>query len=291
MKHLDEEDIARFVDGNVGDDERVEFLNHFSQCDTCFDAYTDALQFMAEQERTKTYREFPIFKALRAVSFKEIAGVFSKPRVYVPALALLVLVLVLAPLVKHMMTGDKITRAKLHYIEDSLKETRGSDAYSFSPSEDKERIQRSAALRAGFLCEDLQTLLESDAKPSLVDEVVERLSGELRIIFAGAADSPGSLLSGLKKENFPALVEQIQHRLETRALDGLFSFGRFVEGAILLTFENRCPAKEDIEKYRVIAQQNGLPPGVLKDLDRFANAADARECREICRDIKEVFLE
>ncbi len=290
MKHLEDEDIARFVDGRVNRDEREEFLNHFSQCETCFEAYTDALHFMEEQKRSKTYRDFPIFKALRAVSFKEIAGVFSRRRVYVPALALLVLVLVLVPLVKQMITGDKITRAKLHYIEESIKNAGEPAAYSFSPSKDKEMIQITAALRAGFFCEDLHTALNSDAKQDLVVEIIHRLSGELRKILGGASDTLIPLLPGIRKENFPALVEQIQRRLGTRALSGLFSFGRFVEGAILSTFENKCPAKKDVEKYRAIAQKSGLPAGVLKDLNRLANAADVMECREICRDIKEVFL-
>jgi hypothetical protein len=82
----------------------------------------------------------------------------------------------------------------------------------------------------------------------------------------------------------------MQEGLENQALFGPYQLGRFVERSILSSFDNKLPGKKEIEKYLVIAGKSNLPPGVIKDFERLKNTSGVIENREICRDIKEVFL-
>lgn len=286
MKHLEDEDIARFVDGRVNADEREEFLKHFARCETCFESYTDALQFIEEHKSRKLSWLFPLIKPIPSFSIKDFAGLLFQRKVLAPAFAVLVLILVLLPWVINTITAHKASDAKIQYIEESLLKMEEMETYAFSHEADK----NNAALRTGFFIEDLFFVLKSGQQEKLKEKITVKLNDEFAIIFKNGPGLPAVGLEFAKQEYFDRAVRELQDRLEHQSLSEFYQFGRFVERSILSTFEDRRSGKEEIEKYLAIAQKNGLPPGVLKDLKRLANATDFRESREICRDIKEVFL-
>lgn len=54
MSHIEDEDIARMIDGNISKMEREDFLRHFSECDSCLSIYTDALEFLSPHDSPAT---------------------------------------------------------------------------------------------------------------------------------------------------------------------------------------------------------------------------------------------
>jgi hypothetical protein len=291
MKHLDDEDIARLVDGNIHEHERKRFLQHFAECEPCLKAYTDTLKFAMEEKKEASPLRFPIPEKIFAFPFRQsFAFVFQK-KVFVPALAVLVVILVMLPfIVKKKITDNKIAAAKIQYIEGSIMKKEETTGYSFSPAGDKAIIKINAAIRAGFLIEDLHVVLYAKNKETLKIEIIKKLTDELRMI--PESETLSVLLSpaNVKRENFKEILDKIHNKLEFASLLDLYRFGRFVERSILLTFEDKQPKKGEIEKYLEIAQKYNLPPGVFKGFKRLKNTTGIIENREICQDIKEVFL-
>lgn len=288
LTHLEDEDIARFVDGNVNKNEREEFLKHFSECDSCLKAYAETLKFVEEEEAEKKGKHILRFPKILPIKFESIFGPFSLKPVAAAVLVVLIVIFLLVPLVRKKSPGDEVLSTKIQYIEDSVMKMEDTENYAFSSSKDKNKVN--AAVRAGFFIEDLQVLFQSNQKQELKTKITEKCTKELKFIFA---DEPDPLLTGvetIKKENFKRVVKKMQQGLEKQALFESYQLGRFVERSILSSFENKLPGKKEIEKYLVIAKKNQLPPGIVKDFERLKNTSGIIENREICRDIKEVFL-
>jgi len=288
LTHLEDEDIARFVDGNVNKNEREEFLKHFSECDACLKAYAETLKFVEEEEAEKKGKYILRFPKGLHIKFRQIFGVFSWKPVAAAVVVVLLVIFLLAPLVRKKGPGDEVLSTKIQYIEDSIMKMEETENYAFSPSMDKNKVN--AAVRAGFFIEDLQVLFQSNQKEELKTKIIEKCAKELKFIFADEADPPLTGVETIKKENFKRVVKKVQEGLENQALFGPYQLGRFVERSILSSFENKLPGKKEIEKYLVIAEKNNLPPGVVKDFARLKNTGGLIENKEICRDIKEVFL-
>ena len=286
--HLEDEDIARFVDGNVNKSEREEFLKHFSECDACLKAYAETLKFVEEEEQEKMGKYTLRFPKVLPIKFGPILGTFSWKPVVAVVLVVLMTIFLLVPLVRKKGPGHEVLSTKIQYIEDSIKKMEETENYAFSPSMGKNKVN--AAVRAGFFIEDLQVLLQSNQKEELKTTIVGKCAKELKIIFADEADPHITGLETIKKENFNRVVKKMQEGLENQALFEPYQLGRFVEQSILSSFDSKRPGKKEIEKFLVIVEKNNLPPGVLKDLERLKNTGGVIENREICQDIKEVFL-
>jgi hypothetical protein len=287
LTHLEDEDIARFVDGNVNKHEREEFLKHFSECDACLKAYTETLKFVEEEEAEKKGKYILRFPKVLPIKVGPIFGVFSwKPAAAV--LVVLVVIFLLVPLVRKKGPGHEVLSTKIKYIEDSIMKMEDLENYAFSSSMDKNKVN--AAVRAGFFIEDLHVLFQSNQKEELKTKIIEKCAKELKLIFADELDPHLTGVETIKKENFKRFVKKMKEGLEKQALFESYQLGRFVERSILSIFENKLPGKKEIEKFLVIAEENNLPPGVIKDFERLKNTGGVIENREICRDIKEVFI-
>jgi hypothetical protein len=53
MKHLEDEDIGKMIEGTISKKERENFLKHLSECSTCFEVYTDTLKFTMKERKPK----------------------------------------------------------------------------------------------------------------------------------------------------------------------------------------------------------------------------------------------
>ena len=71
MKHLEDEDIARMIEGKISKKERENFLKHLSQCETCLTLYSETLKFVEEDKKEKNLLRFP--------NLKELAPRFGRP--------------------------------------------------------------------------------------------------------------------------------------------------------------------------------------------------------------------
>ena len=287
-KHLEEEDIARFVDGNVNKNEREEFLKHFSECDACFKAYAETLKFVEEEEAKKKENYILGFPKVLKIKFGQIFGTFSWRPAAAVVLVVLVIVFLLVPLVRKKGPDHEVMSAKIKYIEDSIMKMEDTENHAFSSSMDNNKVN--AAVRAGFFIEDLHVLLQSNQKENLKTIIIAKCAKQLKIIFTDQANPPLTGLETINKQDFKGIVKKMREELEKQALFEPYQLGRFVERSILSGFEDKRPGKKEIEKYLVIAGKNNLPPGVVKDFERLKNTSDLIKNREICRDIKEVFL-
>jgi hypothetical protein len=319
MRHLEENDIARFADGNVNKAERETFLEHFAQCDLCLKAYTDTLKFAEERKKRRWFQWFPIttnvsvYPYLQSVGFffkrgmasptyycigsgkshKEekvcqkikVPGVINRKKLAAPALAFLILLLViLSPLIKKITTNETNT-AKLKYIEECIMKKENQENYGLFPS--KNPIN--SAIRSGFYTEDLEVVLHSGGKKELKIKITRMLAAELEKIVEGEMDLAFLRLEEISKRSFKKIVLEIRRILETKSLFQLYQFGRFVERSILATFEKKTPKKNELEKYLQVVRKYNLPKSVPDKMEEIKKTSRITGRRELWNDVKEIF--
>lgn len=286
MAHLQEGEITRLAEGNVDEVERERFLKHLAECEHCLKVYSYTLEFIQEERRGKFLLKFPVLKKIFQYPYTQSMETLFKKKVYIPAFAALLLILVTLPFVIKMFMNNEITAAKLDYIEEIIMEMHKPKHYDFLPSNDKFY----AAVRAGFFTEELSVVLPSKNKKELGTTISRILMNQLKII---AGNKPGSPFPGpgeIRKDNFKTMVNRISSGMEAAALAELYQFGRFVERSLLATFENKLPEKKEIEKYRDRLKHCDLPKGVFDKLEDLKTAADMKKIRKLWEGIKEIFL-
>lgn len=287
MTHLDEADIARFAEGHVSESEHERFIMHLAKCEDCLKAVADTLTFL-EEERRRNRSIMKLLNLKNKTTHRDIqpSGSFYRTRKFVLAMAALVIILVLLPLlfVKKIPENTKSNVAKIQYIEESIMKREGAVSYGFAKSRDSLK----AAIRAGFFIEDLNIIINVTHTEKLRAKVYKMLSDELEIVLKEAG-TPSPELEKIEKRDFKRIVNDVQDIMKQRSLFKAYQFGRFVERSILETFENRLPKQKDIERYLMIAQQYEFPQGVITNLENVQISAGPIENRKIWEKIKEIF--
>jgi hypothetical protein len=286
MRHLEDEDIARLIDGTISKKEREDFLKHLSECETCLSVYSETLKFMEkekEKKRKTIWKLFPETKKIADRFGKAIATMFPKKRL-IPALAVLIIILLMVPFVLNELHQRRIKKAQVEFIAKNIEEM---ETYAFSPS--KDIIY--AAVRAGIFVEDLSLLVNTGEK-ELKTKIATMLSGELKI-FISETSALLKHVENIDRKNYETIVRNIRALVEKQSLSELFRFGCFVEHSILSTYENKTPNQEDINKYQRIAQKykDKLPIGVFKELKKLKPNLKKEKSKNICVAIKQIFLE
>jgi hypothetical protein len=205
----------------------------------------------------------------------------------VPALAFLILLLViLSPLIRKTTTNEANT-AKLKYIEECIMKKENRENYGLFPS--KNLIN--SAIRAGFFTEDLEIVLHSGGKKELEIKITRMLTAELERIVEdeGKMDLAFLRLEEMSKTNFKKMALEIRQMLETKSLYQLYQFGRFIERSILATFEKKTPKKNELEKYLQIVRKYHLPKSIPGKLEEIKKTSGAAEKRDLWNDVKEIF--
>lgn len=281
MKHLEDEDIARMIDGTISKQERERFLEHLSGCNSCLSVYSESLKFVEEEKKSKVMLKLPQVGEVVDGWRRQARTIFAGKRL-IPVYAVLLIVIVLLPfLLKE--------NAQVKYIEESIAALESRGVHSFTGSNDPVY----ASIRAGIFVEEISVLIDYGGKAKLRGKIVERLINELKVLFNAEA---GSLLpdpAHLEEESFETVVQRIETMLEKRSLAMLFQFGRFVEQGILASIDGKRPLAEEVERYRQLIAgeyQDKLPPGVLKELNKFTVTAGVNESKEILTAIKDIFL-
>jgi hypothetical protein len=290
MKHLEDEDIARMIEGKISKKERETFLRHLSECNACFDVYTETLTFVEKERKKKTILQLPEpVKVTGHLFLQGTRNLFKTRRpVLVPAFAALIIIVLIMPFLLKYVLHRGIENNKIGYIKNSLMEIENRGVHAFSGS--KGEIY--AALRAGIFVEDLYLVVNADGNEELKTKIIKMLSRQLNTFgIQKSALSPE--LENVERKNVEAVVNRIRELIEKRSLADLFRFGRFVEHSILSTYENKIPKPEDIEKYgRTLRKYEGtLPRGVFRELKKLKPATGVEESKTICIAIKEILLE
>ncbi len=288
MKHLEDEDIARMIEGKINKKEREAFLRHFSECSACFNIYTETLKFVEGEKQ----RKVPGIEKIKPVlqRFWLAAGTIFPDKRFIPAFASLVIIVLIGIFVINylLQRAIEIENNKTAYIEKTFEEIGNRDFHGFSGS--KGEIY--AALRAGIFVEDLSLVVKAGRKEELKTKIVKMLGRHLTVL-AGEESTLLQELANIEKKNVETVVNRIRELMEKRSRDDLFRFGRFVEQSILSTYENKTPKQEDIEKYRRILQKYGdtLPLGVFRELKKLETTSGVEESKTRCTAIKEILLE
>jgi hypothetical protein len=288
MTHLEDEDIARMIEGKISKKERETFLRHLSECSACFNVYTETLKFVEGEKQGKVPGIEKIKAALQR--FRLAAGTIFPNKRLVPAFAVSITIVLVGIFVINYLLhrAIEIENNKTAYIEKTIEEIENRDVHAFSGS--KGEIY--AALRAGIFIEDLSLVVKAGGKKDLKTKIIKMLGRQLNV-FAGEKSTLFPELENIERKNVETVVNRIRELMEKRSRDGLFRFGRFVEHSILAAYENKTPKPEDIEKYRRILQkyEETLPPGVFKELKKLETVSRVEENREIFIAIKEILLE
>ena len=285
MKHPEEIDIARFVDGNITKAEREAFLDHFAQCESCLKAYTDTLKFAAQRKKRFWFQSFPIITNVSVYPSLQSAGFFFKRKLAVPAPAFVILLLVLLFPLIWKNTHNESNNAKLKYIEEYIMKKEDQANYGLFPS--KNLI--TSAIRAGFFIEDLKVLFDSGGKKELETKISGMLEAELKKIAANQDELAFLGQEEMSKTNFKNVIVRLQDFLEAKSLSQLYQFGRFLEQSILATFEKKTPKKNELEKYLQIVRKYNLPKVVFDKIEEIKNTGATTEGRELWNDVKEIF--
>jgi hypothetical protein len=281
MRHLEDEDIARLIDGNISKKERETFLKHLSECETCLSVYSETLKFIEEDEKKIPFTEKIKIPAQR---FWQTIETIIPKKVLIPATAALIIILLMVPFVLNERHQRRIKNAQVEFIAKSFEEM---ETYPFSPSKD----EIVAAVRTGTFVEDLSLLVNTGEK-ELKMKIVKKLNGELKKFISEKSSFPQYLVN-IDRKNYETIVQNIRALIEKRSLSELFQFGCFVEHSILSTYENKTPNQEDIDKYQRIAHKykGKLPIGVFKELKKLKPTIVKEKSKSICIAIKQIFLE
>jgi hypothetical protein len=263
VKHLKNEDIARMIDGTVDKEERKTFMKHLSGCSACFEVYTETLAFMEKEKKRKWMIWLPVIAKIKtaAQDFRRaVSGLFAAPMVK-PALALLLVIVLIASFVLNQPNRAEILTAQCGAIADSVKP---GESHSFAPSTD----EITAAFRAGVLVEDLAILIQTDQR-ALKTRVANLLIDELKVILDYEAEMLLPNPAQVDDWGVNTVLLRFKWMTDRKTVSDVFQLGRFVERTSLATFEKKEPRQEDIEEYLRLAREHKLPIGVLKDLEKL----------------------
>ncbi|HLP61595.1 MAG TPA: hypothetical protein VK186_22330 [Candidatus Deferrimicrobium sp.] len=285
MEHLEDEDIARMIDGKISKRERECFLEHLSGCDMCLTIYNESLKFVEQENKKKFFLKMPNLGEIGDRFWQPFKSIFANKRL-IPVYAVLLIGVILLPF---LLLKEN---AQVKYIEESITAMESRGVHSFTGSNNSIY----AAVRAGIFKEELSLLVDYSGKKELKEKLAARLINELKVIFKAEADSLLPDLVYLEEGTFESVVQRIRDMLKQRSLGEPFQFGGFVEQSILGTFENNVPRLGEVERYRhLIVQEykDKLPEGVLKELNKFTGITGTvglKESKDIFRDIKEIFI-
>lgn len=270
MRHLDDEDIAGLIDGTIGKKERESFLTHLSQCDDCLTVYSETLKFVEDEKAGEKAVSVPVPRF-----WERLGAIFPKP-LLIPAAAVLLIAVAVGIYLFIGPSGNEIQKARVRFITRSFEEM--TNNYTLSPGTDK----ISAAVRAGFIVEDLYVL--ADSGDSETDKTLNGLLKELR--------AEQEIISGIKPEtgDIHETVKALERDIAANSLSTSYTLGRFIERSALDTFENKRPAKEEMEKYITIAAEHPLPEGLVVRFRKIMSAPGADAEREAWNEVKEIFF-
>lgn len=274
MTHLTDENIAQLIDGAVTQQEREQFKNHLSQCDTCLTVYTETAKFMeaegAQGAQPDAQRPFTM-------------QVLTNRRFALPAAAVLVIAVLLVSFFLDQSVYNKIERAQIASISERAAALGGS---AFSGSSHK----KYAAARAGILVEQLDGLTGAEDADAAKQTIEKRFSDELTIIFQDGAGSIFPIPAPVKEADFDTAVESLQQGLTKHALLPVFQMGRFLEHTLLDTFKGQPPQQEDIETYLNLAREQGFPPEFIEQLSKLKPDLPKKDIHQTCNDAEEILF-
>jgi hypothetical protein len=268
MKHLEDEDLGRLIEGNVSPEERAGFLEHMARCQRCQTVYSETMKFNREEEHI-----IPLARKVRV-----------SRRVWLAAAAM-VIVALLGIFFLVLGPGEGAKGEKLELLALRYEQWRHTDHIGFGT--DNKRVY--VAVRLGIFREDLSLVIKS-GDTGLKNTIRKLLAAQLKLL-AGEGHPLLLEVENINGENVTRLERGIRRLMEEKELSQWFGFGGFLERGVLESFDNRIPPAGDISKYRDMALNRGLPQGVTDNLETLGTVTDAAVYRELCLKIRTIFFD
>jgi hypothetical protein len=287
MKHIEDEDIARMIEGKISKKERKEFLKHLAECDICLTIYSDTFKFMKEEKKRTTILKFSPFGILKKIAqiFLSRTRLLLSNKIMKPALAVLLIIILIVPVILNEIYEKKIEKAKIQQISEDLERM---NIRAFSPMKDP----IFAAIQAGIFTEDMFLLIESSDASDLKMKICKMLKNKLKTIFRNEKLEYIPNIENMNRENFQFIIQRVLEETEKQSLLQLFQFGRFIEHSILDFSENKIPDIVEVFKYRDIVQRYKyeIPQGVVKQLKKLEKEIGIKESKKAFENIKKIIF-
>jgi hypothetical protein len=262
MKHLEDEDIGRLIDGNIDKNEREIFLNHLSICNQCAAIYSETLKFIEEEKKIGSKFKIPGFEITWVTRFLHSFGeFFAGKRLQISfAVSLLILLSLFFLLIYH--SPVKTTEYQVHVIEQNIEAIEKNSAnYAFNST------TINIPVRWGIISEDISLIGSSREYRELLTRVKNTLINKLKYF------------SSPQERNTPGFFSLLQ-------------FGHSLERAVLSIDKNESDLRQSLLELKHAADTNRdrLPQGVFKELDKIEPNTGPDETKIILKNIKDIFL-
>jgi hypothetical protein len=270
MTHLDNNDIARMIDGTINKEERELFKKHLSECDRCLNIYSETKSFMEEENANA-----------RLINLQ----IFTFPRKLLAAAFLLMAVLV-GIFILTRSPGGRINPETQQSLVKRYDPWEKEYSQGLLPYGEKDIT----AVRIGIFWEDLSMVLKEQGDNTLKANIQKLLTGHLKLFI----DKTNPLMEAVTDAgtgNLETIETGIRQLMEKESLFELYLFGRFLERSFLATYEKKIPNRAEIVKYQRLAREYKFSIGVLRGLSMLETAAGIDESRSICNNIVEIFFD
>jgi hypothetical protein len=283
MKHLEDEDIARLIDGNISKKEQVDFMKHLSQCTTCLNIYTESLDFMEDHKKYPVTQLPAWIKTTLNRLQDSLNGLFKNHLPKLAFAAALLVLMVSVPFILDKITDNRILTDKVTHIDERF--TQGN-IQALNPDSNAMNI----AVRTGIFVEDLLLLAQTPAKEEAETTLIWILKEDLKRL---ENNTQGLIekLEKIDKNNIAGLVNEIGDLMKRQSLLDLFQLGRFLEGSLLSTFADKQPDPDQVANSIHIAQKHGLLKSVLDGLNELQSLTAVEKIRACCIKIEAIFFE
>ncbi len=277
MKHLEDEDIGRLIEGNIDEKEREMLLEHLSQCDTCLTIFTETSKFI----ESDTVRKNKIMKVLPGKT-----GEITAFKRYGWAIAASVILLVGILFLTKLFSPGRIDTPQIQYIEEAFNQIENYENHAFVGSKNK----TFAAFRAGIFFEDLSTiiLVPHEHKDELTLKISRLLAEQLNVI--QVQPSPSLSIPTLDKTTLQTLKNQVLAIVDKQSLTPHYRFGVFVEHTLLDLVDHKMPGMPDVLYFKTLSSANSFPPGVTKELSKLRSSTSLEKTNAIFSALKEIYM-
>ncbi len=278
MTHLEDEDIARLIDGMVGEAERKRMLDHMADCESCLSVYSETIKFLEEEGELKEVVELKPQNSGKLIPMRR--------RAWLSLAAALVFFLAGIYIIVDMLPTAGLTDTQAAFHQKRINEIWNPSGHHFSDPNNKEF----AAVRIGIWMEDLGPLTKDKKRTELKAKYIEFLVEDLER-FLPEGDPLLLEVAGLSKKTFRDVEVKARMKLDGFGMGKLYQFGRFIENILMTAVTEKLPAVEELALYLGIAKEHQLPQGVSRLLSGLSRAADPASMAEISEDVIEIFFE
>jgi len=262
--HLDDENIAKLIDGKASQIEKKEYLDHISNCEECFEIYSDSI------------------KSLRNLKSKNIMFLsLLQSRKYISLLAASILIFVVGIfyITKSEINITGTTIKTTNYIKSNLLKYGDSSSYGFTQNE----TVFFNVVRLGIMAVDIESL-SSAKKNKIFLELKDLIKEDLIKIDKALLINREILISN--KLNPKIIIE-----IKKMKYMEYYIFGRILEKTIFEAIEGRFPLRNNIEKLEnIVIDKTVFPKKIKTYLIEISKSNNLRIIKKKLESIKSFFL-